>query len=510
MAGCSVIIISYNSGTFLPACLHSLYNTISDIDLQIIVWDNGSVQPLPQALIDRFPQVDWIFSKENLGFGVACNRSAERAKYDYLFFVNPDTVVSHGTFVKILDYYKSKNDAGVVGCKILNGDRTLQWACRRSFPSPTAAIYKTLGLATLFPKSKRFGAYNLTYLNPDDEAEVDAVSGSFFCIKKEVFWEVKGFDEDFFLYGEDLDIFYRVQKKGYKNYYYPGTSVVHFKGQSSRTRLIRSFVNFYNAMLIFARKHKEFRPAPLFLMSFGVGLAAVLGVFPRLIPQWWKLLFDLFMALALWFSFNLLGFEVSSNWVLLSSVLMCASYALAGEYGDPGSGSKPGFRNSMLLVVLAGVTYSFFKDSMVSVAFNTLLVFNSIVWRKLTGWAAYFKRALGGGHRRAAIFGCFSGVSRFFTHENFLSEFELLGCVASKNAAIAARDKVHLLGSLDDLSEIQRRTGLKELLLVSDENGLFGELPDQNLMNSLNLGSKLLIGAPDTGTFVYVDLHFNK
>ncbi|HSQ40715.1 MAG TPA: glycosyltransferase family 2 protein, partial [Fibrobacteraceae bacterium] len=202
----------------LPTCLYSIVRGLQGMEAQILVVDNGSPQPLPQNLRKEYPQVDWILSEKNLGFGGACNLAANQARHPYLFFVNPDTLVSRDTFSKLVEYMSVKPQAGIVGCKILNGDGTLQWACRRSFPSPMSAIYKTLGLATLFPKSRRLGAYNLSYLDPDMETEVDAVSGSFFCVRKDIYEQVHGFDEDFFLYGEDLDICLRVQQAGFRNF----------------------------------------------------------------------------------------------------------------------------------------------------------------------------------------------------------------------------------------------------------------------------------------------------
>ena len=191
---CSVIIVAYNSRDYIPACLSSVTSALENIDSEIIVVDNGSPVPILPAQKQAFPQVKWVDSPENLGFGKGCNLAARSATKDVLFFVNPDTVVSKETFAKTLAYMASKADAGAVGCKILNGDGTLQWACRRSFPSPFAAICKTIGLSALFPKSKLFASYNMMYLNPDEETPVDAVSGSFLGVKRSIFEQLVGFD----------------------------------------------------------------------------------------------------------------------------------------------------------------------------------------------------------------------------------------------------------------------------------------------------------------------------
>ncbi len=177
---CSVIIIAYNSRDFIPACLASVREALIDIDSEIIVLDNGSPYPLTTEVKEMFPEVIWLESKENLGFGRGCNLAATHATKPYLFFINPDTIVSKTAFSKTLKYIQEKPKAGLVGCRILNEDGSLQWACRRAFPSPLAAIFKTIGLASLFPKSRFFASYNMTYLDPDQETEVDAISGSLY------------------------------------------------------------------------------------------------------------------------------------------------------------------------------------------------------------------------------------------------------------------------------------------------------------------------------------------
>ena len=155
-------------------------------------------------------------------------------------------------------------ESGTVGCRILNEDGSIQWACRRSFPTIVSAVSKTIGLAALFPNNKTLASYNMTYADPDAVTEVDAISGSFFCIRRDVYEKLNGFDEDFFMYGEDLDLCFRTKQMGLKNYYTPVTNILHFKGQSCRTRRWGSYVDFYKAMLIFVRKHKDLYFVPEF------------------------------------------------------------------------------------------------------------------------------------------------------------------------------------------------------------------------------------------------------
>jgi len=507
---CSVIIISYNSGSLLPSCLHSIYRAFDGIDGQVIVLDNGSPEPLPASLKSNYPQVRWLESEKNLGFGKACNRAAQEALHPYLFFVNPDTIVSKDTFSAILDYIQTKPSAGIVGCRILNGDGSLQWACRRSFPSPMAAIYKTLGLAALFPKSRRFGAYNLTYLDPEQPAEVDAVSGSFFCLRKELYEEVKGFDEDFFLYGEDLDICYRVQQAGYPNYYFPGTSIIHFKGQSSKTRLIRSYVDFYQAMLIFARKHPSFlHPVPLWMISVGVFFAAALGIFSRLLPEWGRLIMDaglLAVIGAVASTFALLPLNSIGLGVLGLSTLI--PLLALGEYGPRSIEPKKMLRLGLPATLgLAGVSLLWLELPISVLGVSTFGLFGLWFWRRMVFWFQYFHGVFSGRRRRSVLLGSHSEVNQWFVRENLLPGRDILGCVSVLGRG---ESYVHFLGKVDDLAKIRARTGARELLVVPDLAGHHEDLPVDVNVSGLRMETRLLIGHPDTGTFAMVDLNFLK
>ncbi|NLB62531.1 MAG: glycosyltransferase [Fibrobacter sp.] len=508
IAPCSVIIISYNSGDYLPTCLYSIKRSLQNREHQIIVYDNNSPMPLGNDLKTSYSDVLWMESDKNHGFGKACNLAAQKAKHEFLFFVNPDTIVSLDTFDLLLEYISEKPEAGVVGGKILNGDGTLQWACRRSFPSPMTAIYKTLGLANLFPNSKRFGAYNLTYLDPDVEAEVDAVSGSFFCIRKKVYDGVNGFDEDFFLYGEDLDICYRVQEAGYKNYYFPGTTLIHFKGQSSKTRRFGSYFNFYQAMMIFASKHKKFKPVPLWIISIGVMFAALLGVFSRLIPSWWKVVADALVMAAL-----SLGFAHVKEADFLpvfagSTITVIALFALSGDYFAKNSSLFKFSRFwGLLLIILTFMTgfASGYGLSAGIVATCGILFLWS--WRKIWRWVSYFKAVFTGARQRSVILGNHKGIAKWFTRENLIPERDVLGCVSSIEPVDDIRE--HYLGNSSNLEDIYNRTGCKELLVVADSAGRYEELPAQ-FEKLRKMKPNLVIGFPQTQTFALVDLSFLK
>lgn len=251
----SIIIVNYNVKEFLQNLLHSLQKAVQNISHEIIVVDNASDDGSIEFIREKFSYVQLISNKTNLGFSKANNEGLKIAKGKYLLLINPDTIVSEDTISKMIQFFNNHDDAGLAGCKILNPDGSLQLACRRSFPGPWTSFCKVTGLSTLFPKSKLFARYNLTYLDENETYEVDAISGSFMMMKKEVYEKVGGFDEQFFMYGEDLDLCYRIQQNGYKVYYYPGTQIIHYKGESTKRSSLDETKIFYDAMHLFVKKH---------------------------------------------------------------------------------------------------------------------------------------------------------------------------------------------------------------------------------------------------------------
>jgi GT2 family glycosyltransferase len=235
--------------------LHSIEKASVSITKEIIIVDNASDDGSVQLIKNRFPSVRLIENKDNIGFGRGNNQALKIAKGEFMLLINPDAIVSEDTFDKMLSFFNKNPDAGLAGCKIINSDGTLQLACRRSFPGPWTSFTKVTGLSSLFPKSRLFARYNLTYLNENETYEVDAISGSFMMMRKEVYKRVGGFDERFFMYGEDLDLCYRVQQAGFKVYYVHSTQIIHYKGESTKRSNLDETKVFYNAMHLFVKKH---------------------------------------------------------------------------------------------------------------------------------------------------------------------------------------------------------------------------------------------------------------
>ena len=251
----SIIIVNYNVKEFLQNLLHSISKSSLKISREIIIVDNASNDGSVEFISEKFPEVNLIANNKNLGFSKANNIGLKPAAGKYILLINPDTLVSEDTFEKMIHFFEENPQVGLAGCKILNPDGTLQLACRRSFPGPWTSFCKVTGLSNLFPQSRIFAQYNLTYLDPDQTCEVDAVSGSFMMFRKDVYEKIGGLDENFFMYGEDLDFCYRVQKSGFKVFYIHSTQIIHYKGESTKRSGLDETKIFYSAMHLFVKKH---------------------------------------------------------------------------------------------------------------------------------------------------------------------------------------------------------------------------------------------------------------
>lgn len=251
----SIIIVNYNVKEFLSNLLDSIRKAVKKIPYEIIVVDNASDDGSVDLIKKKYSKVKLIANKTNVGFGSANNQAMKIAKGKYFLLINPDTIVREDTFSKMLEFFQNTSNAGIAGCKVLNANGSLQLACRRSFPGPWTSFTKVMGLSKLFPNSKLFARYNLTYLNPNRTYEVDAVSGAFMMIRKEIYDKIGGFDENFFMYGEDLDLCYRAQKLGSAVYYVHNAEIIHYKGESTKRSNLDETKVFYNAMHLFVKKH---------------------------------------------------------------------------------------------------------------------------------------------------------------------------------------------------------------------------------------------------------------
>jgi len=263
----SVIIVNYNVKYFLEQCLCSVQKAItsSGIDAEVIVVDNHSQDNSVGYLTPLFPCVRFIANAENIGFTRACNQGYKLSSGKYVLFLNPDTIIPEDCFSTCLAFFKAHENAGAVGVKMLDGHGSFLKESKRAFPSPLTSLFKLFGFAKLFPGSKIFSQYHLGYLDENKNHEVDVLAGAFIMVRRELLQKLNAFDETFFMYGEDVDLSYRIQKMGFKNYYVAETSILHFKGESTKKGSLNYVRMFYSAMSIFVRKHYGGGRASLFI-----------------------------------------------------------------------------------------------------------------------------------------------------------------------------------------------------------------------------------------------------
>jgi N-acetylglucosaminyl-diphospho-decaprenol L-rhamnosyltransferase len=283
-----IVIVNYRTCDLLRECLQSIYESRGDFSYQVCVVDNCSQDGSCAMVETEFLQVRLIESEVNggyayannlglraFGFAQTCDGKSLESMPRYALLLNPDTLLPPSALQEMLNFMETHPGAGVAGPRLVLADGSLDLACRRSFPSPEVSFYRMVGLSKLFPRSRRFGRYNLTCLDPDEVTEVDSVVGAFMLVRAEALKQVGLLDESFFMYGEDLDWAYRIKKAGWKVYYNPQVTVLHYKRAASRHSRKATY-EFYRAMHIFYRKHYA-ATTPFWLHCFVLGGIALRG-----------------------------------------------------------------------------------------------------------------------------------------------------------------------------------------------------------------------------------------
>lgn len=273
----SVIIVNYNVKYFLEQCLYSVLKATKDIAAEIIVMDNNSTDGSKEWLQPKFPTVNFVWQNTNDGFGVANNKALKLAKGDYILFLNPDTIIAEDSLQLCLEQMQQNKIFGALGVPMIDGAGCFLKESKRGLPTPSASFYKLSGLIKLFPRSKKIAAYYAGHLKEKESKEVDVLAGAFMMLSRKAIEKTNGFDEDFFMYGEDVDLCYRIQKAGLKNYYFAGTCIIHFKGESTQKLSPQYNKHFYGAMQLFVQKHFADKKATVFFSKLGVVLAKMMA-----------------------------------------------------------------------------------------------------------------------------------------------------------------------------------------------------------------------------------------
>ncbi|KAB2866147.1 MAG: glycosyltransferase, partial [Bacteroidales bacterium] len=331
----SVIIVNYNVKHFLEQCLMSVHSALKDIDAEVFVVDNASSDDSCSMVKQKFPTVKLIENYQNVGFSKANNQAISQSQGKYVLLLNPDTVVQEDTFTKCIAFMNSHCEAGAITVKMIDGKGNYLPESKRGFPSPWVSFFKIFGLTSLFPKSRIFARYYLGHLDKNATNQIDILPGAFMFIKREALNKSGLLDEQFFMYGEDIDLSYRITQAGYKNYYYPECQIIHYKGESTKKGSLNYVLVFYKAMIIFAKKHFKSNKASTFiiLINLAIYFRALLSIIKRIINTLWLPLLDalliavgLLIITPLWESFR---FQSSNIYPTEYVVLLGSFYILA-------------------------------------------------------------------------------------------------------------------------------------------------------------------------------------
>jgi len=350
---------------------------MENIEGEIIVVDNNSTDNSTELIQKEYSNVRLIANNFNAGFSKANNQGIKIAKGRYVLLLNPDTVVEEKCFEKCIEYMDDHDEVGGLGVKMIDGSGTFLPESKRGLPTPLVAFYKIFGLSRLFPKSKRFGAYHLGYLPMNEINEVDILSGAFMWLRKSVIDKIGGLDEAFFMYGEDIDLSYRIVKAGYKNIYFPASEIIHFKGESTKKSSVNYVLVFYRAMIIFAKKHFSDPNARIFsfLINTAVYFRAFLALIRRFVEKSYMPLLDagimwvFLKMIKLFYASKIVGY---SNYYpdeveLMAFPLMITSWVFAqflfGGYHQPTS-MKNVFKGLAVGAVIIFISYSMLDEKM--------------------------------------------------------------------------------------------------------------------------------------------------
>ena len=395
----SIIIVNYNVQHFLEQCLLSVRNALKNIDGEVFVVDNNSSDDSLAMLREKFPDIQLIANPDNPGFAKANNQAIKLAAGEYILLLNPDTLVEEDTFEKCISFMDNTPDAGAMGVKMINGKGEFLPESKRGLPIPMVAFYKIFGLSTLFPKSKRFGAYHLTYLDNDKTHSVDVLSGAFMLMRKSALDQVGYLDEDYFMYGEDIDLSYRFIKGGYKNYYFPDTKIIHYKGESTKKGSLNYVYVFYKAMQIFAQKHFSKKNSGAFhlLINIAIWFRACFSFLKRVGSMLFQPIVDFtlayvgMLALSFYWEYAVLSLRNSAFpdeyryfilpiyilvWII--AVACCKGYKKPMQFGNANKGIILGSIVTLLAYALLPESFRFSRAIIVFGAMWTVIALNSI------------------------------------------------------------------------------------------------------------------------------------
>ncbi|MEO0341557.1 MAG: glycosyltransferase family 2 protein, partial [Bacteroidota bacterium] len=400
----SIVIVNYNVKYFLEQCLQSVELASKNLAVEVWVVDNHSKDGSVEMIKNKFPSVKLIANQNNPGFSIANNQAIQQSEGTYILLLNPDTIVEEDTFVKCINYLDNHPKVGGLGIKMIDGSGQFLPESKRGFPTPFVAFCKTFGLSRLFPKSKRFNRYHLGFLSKDENHPVEVLAGAFMLLRKSVLEKVGLLDETFFMYGEDIDLSYRIVQAGFENHFFAESKILHYKGESTKKGSLNYVRFFYQAMIIFAQKHFQGSKGKLFVgmlrlaIYFRAGLTLISNLTKRGFQPVLDLLllyFGLFFLKDFWgiYHFNSSDYYgpqfLYVNAPLYTSIWMVSLY-LNGAY-DKGVSAKRILRGILVGTIIIAAIYGFldlaYRSSRMLILLGTVWgAFSLILVRYIGRW----------------------------------------------------------------------------------------------------------------------------
>jgi GT2 family glycosyltransferase len=482
-----VVIVNYNVQYFLEQVLLSVRKAAHGLSVETWVVDNKSADNSVAMCREKFPEVKCIANTENVGFSKANNQAIRASESDYVLLLNPDTVVREDTFQKCLDFMENHPEAGALGVKTIDGSGLFLPESKRGFPSPWVAFCKAFGLSSVFPNSKLFNGYYLGHISPDQTHICDVLVGSFMFMRRTALDEVGLLDEDFFMYGEDIDLSYRIVKGGYQNYYFADTTLIHYKGESTKKGSLNYVRTFYQAMMIFARKHFKGEKATLFigLMQAAVWFRALLTIFSQIFRNIYFFIFDallifggLFWLKGFWSSYYFKDSDYITSLFLqvntpLYIVIWLTSIYFSGGYDKPVSLRRV-LRGLFLGTITISALYGFLD---LDLRHSRMLIVLGALWATLAllGLRLFvhfiqnknFK--IGSEKIKKLIFiGAESEIARAkILLQNFSIQKNILGAVAPPQTAHYNAEL--FLGKYENLTQLVELYGIEEIIFCGKD-----------------------------------------
>lgn len=505
----SIVIVNYNVEYFLEQCLHSVFNALKNIEAEIFVVDNNSFDGSCEMVKKKFPSVHLIENKINLGFSKANNQAIHLSTGDYVLLLNPDTVVEENTFDKTIAFMDAHNDAGGLGVYMIDGKGNFLPESKRGLPTPWVAFYKIFGLSKIFPKSKRFNRYHAGHLSKNETNEIEILSGAFMLMRKKTLDKVGLLDEQFFMYGEDIDLSYRIIKGGYKNYYFSDTKIIHYKGESTKKSSVNYVFVFYQAMIIFAKKHFSQKHASTFafLIKLAIYFRAGIAILNRFFT---KLLLPLADAAFIFAGLKLIEYlyqkytgiewptEITNYSFPIYISLWLGFTWFFGGYDKP---FKPFsvliglLSSSIFILALYGLLPKYWQFSRSLVLLGALWSLTGILFSRLFLSLAGVKGFQFGGKykKRIAIIGYLSECERV---ENILSQTNIKAEFIKRIYPSDIENTEGFVGNLSQLNELIHVYRLDEIIFCAQNNSAQNIMRYMSEVTSKNIEFK--IAQPDS------------